>query len=396
MKTISWHSQSTVIRKYSLVSIAILSALLMIVTSSFSQSQNTTDNLYYVVIGAFANPRNATEFTENAKKKNMEAHSTFIAARKLHYVYIHETPNKDDAITLALKLRSQSTFSDTWVYSSLLTDHPLVVKIEKTEPVVEKKIEKDTVAEEFKQPIVETPKPADGSKAFIFKIRSIDTGKEVTGDVDIYDADIIKGRKLVSYRGNDVVNVKPVNKSGNLVVVCDMFGYQKVQLPINFNEPKIEDAVSLVNGNIVVTFDLVRLKKGDKVVMYNVYFFNHAAIMRPESRYEVNELLEMMQQKPTTKIRIHGHTNGNDSGTIITLGNSKDYFALSKDNNEGKGSATKLSEERARIIQSYLVSQGIDINRMELKAWGGKKPIYDEDHSLAQANVRVEIEILEE
>jgi outer membrane protein OmpA-like peptidoglycan-associated protein len=169
-----------------------------------------------------------------------------------------------------------------------------------------------------------------------------------------------------------------------------------VQIPINFNETKNEDAVSLQDGNVIVTFEMVRLKKGDKVVMYNVYFFNHAAIMRPESSFEVNELLKMMKEKPTTKIRIHGHTNGNDFGKIIMLGNSKDFFSLSPNNIEDKGSATKLSEERARVIQSYLVNEGIDIKRMDLKAWGGKSPIYDEDHSLAQANVRVEIEILEE
>jgi outer membrane protein OmpA-like peptidoglycan-associated protein len=104
----------------------------------------------------------------------------------------------------------------------------------------------------------------------------------------------------------------------------------------------------------------------------------------------------MLKEKPTSRIKIHGHANGNDFGQIITLGNSKDYFALSSQNDEGKGSATKLSEERARVIQSYLVSQGIDINRMELKAWGGKMPIYDKDHAMAHANVRVEIEILEE
>jgi outer membrane protein OmpA-like peptidoglycan-associated protein len=190
--------------------------------------------------------------------------------------------------------------------------------------------------------------------------------------------------------------VKPINKSGNIAVVCDVFGYRKVQLPMNINEPKYEDAVSLDGDKVVVSFDLVRLKKGDKVVMYNVYFFNHAAIMRPESRFEVNALFEMMKENPTTKIRIHGHANGNDFGSVITLGKSDDYFSLSPDNSEGKGSSTKLSEERARIIQSYLVKEGIDINRMEIKAWGGKMPIYDDDHSLAQANVRVEVEILED
>ncbi len=392
--------------KQTLIRIIFLATMLMIVTSSFSQGQNATDKLYYVVIGAFANPRNAAEFTENAKKKNLDAQSSVAGARKLHFIYILETPERELAISEAVKLQKESTYSDTWVYQGLLGNNPTIVRLEKkavVEEVAQKETKPDSAATavvvvepEIKQPVVEPAKSTDGSKPFIFKIQSIDTGKEVIGDVDIFDADIIKGRKIVSYRGNDVVNVKPINKSGNLALVCDLFGYRKVQIPINFNEPKIEDAVSSQDGKVIVTFDVVRLKQGDKVVMYNVYFFNHAAIMRPESRYEVNELLDMMKEKPTAKIRIHGHANGNDFGKIITLGNSKDFFSLSPDNSEDKGSATKLSEERARAIQSYLVKEGIDISRMELKAWGGKKPIYDEDHSLAQANVRVEVEILEE
>lgn len=385
------HSNSKHMKNVNPLTIFIL---LIFSFSSFAQSQSSSEtDLYYVVIGAFANPRNAAEFTENAKKKHLEAQSAYISARKLHYVYIQETPDKSDAVSMAVKLQKESTFSDTWVYSSLLTDNPVAVKIDKTELVEEKPL---TETVEAKQTEVVPVKPTDGSKPFVFKIRSVDTGESVSGDVDIFDADIIKGRKLVSYRGNDVVNVKPINKSGNLLVVCDQFGYRKVQLPVNFNDPKIEDAITSENGNVVINFDLVRLKKGDKVVMYNVYFFNHAAIMRPESRYEITALLEMLKEKSTIKIKIHGHANGNDFGQIITLGNSKDYFALSSQNNKGKGSATKLSEERARIIQSYLVSQGIDINRMELKAWGGKMPIYDKDHAMAHANVRVEIEILEE
>ncbi len=375
-----------------LVLIAIFAAMLMVVTSSFSQGQDASDNLYYVVIGAFANPRNAAEFTESAKKKNLDAQSSIAGPRKLNYVYILETPERELAISQALKLQKESTYSDTWVYMGLLGDHPTIVRLEKKEIIQnESKPDSTTIETAVVEPI-----KTDGSKPFIFKVRSIDTGQDIEGDVDIFDAEINKGRKIVSYRGNDVVNVKPINKSGNLALVCDLFGYRKVQIPINFNEPKNEDAVSLQDGNVIVTFEMVRLKQGDKVVMYNVYFFNHAAIMRPESSFEVNELLKMMKEKPTTKIRIHGHANGNDFGKIITLGNSKDFFSLSPDNVEDKGSATKLSEERARIIQSYLVNEGIDIKRMDLKAWGGKNPIYDEDHSLAQANVRVEIEILQE
>jgi outer membrane protein OmpA-like peptidoglycan-associated protein len=369
--------------------------MLLGITCSLSQGQPSSD-LYYVIIGAFANQKNAIAFAENVKKKSMDAQWLLIESRNLYYVYALETSEKEKAVSLALKLQSQSTLADAWVYSDLRGDHPTMVQSEKNTSDTESKLADDQTNLINNQTKTDPIITADGSKSFIFKIRSNESGEEVVGEVDIFDADLTKGRKIVSYKGNEIVSVKPVNKSGNLSVVCDVFGYRKIQVPLNFNKPKIENAVSLQNGNIVVTIDLVRLKKGDKVVMYNVYFFNDAAILRPESRSEVNSLLEYLKEKPTSKIRIHGHANGNDFGKIITLGESKNYYALSKDNHTSKGSATKLSEERARIIQSYLVKEGIDINRMELKAWGGKSPIYDEDHTLAHANVRVEVEIVEE
>jgi outer membrane protein OmpA-like peptidoglycan-associated protein len=153
--------------------------------------------------------------------------------------------------------------------------------------------------------------------------------------------------------------------------------------------------VKVDDNKIIVPFELARLKKGDFAIMYNVYFFKDAGVMRPESRYEVTSLLEMLQENPKYKIRIHGHTNGNSAGKIISMSDSKNFFSL-KDTKEGFGSAKKLSEERAKVIQSYLVSQGVDPARMQIKAWGGKRPVYEKDSQQAHANVRVEIEILED
>ena len=149
------------------------------------------------------------------------------------------------------------------------------------------------------------------------------------------------------------------------------------------------------DGKITVPFELVRLRKGDYAVMYNVYFFKDAAIMRPESKYEVDALVEMMQENPKYKIRIHGHTNGNSSGKIIYMGDSQNFFSLEGGRNSN-GSAKALSEARANIIRDYLISNGVEAERMEVKAWGGKKALYDKNSARAKENVRVEVEILEE
>lgn len=389
--------------------------------SSVAQEKSHTDKSLYVVIGAFAIPRNAIEFTENAKKQNYAAEYALNTARKLFYVYVLHTEDRKQAIHETVKLQRQSPYPDTWLYIGLLGGNPQVVKINEAErkEAIQQLVEKKDVAEptaaiatevttelstedankqESKQvgikPSAIEEKP--DTKSFLFRITALVDGDTLAGDVDIFDADAAnKNRKSGTYRGNDWVSVKPVNKSGNMLLECEVFGYRKLQLPINYYTPEATDGVSVDGHQITIPFELVRLQKGDKAIMFNVYFYKDAAIMRPESHYETNSLLEMMQENPKLKIRIHGHTNGNSAGKIISRGDSKNFFQLNKDNKEGRGSAKKLSEERALLIQKYLIENGIDPARSEVRAWGGKQPIYEVDHQAAQANVRVEIEILE-
>jgi len=136
------------------------------------------------------------------------------------------------------------------------------------------------------------------------------------------------------------------------------------------------------------------MKKGEKEVLDHIYFFKDAAVLRPESKYAVDRLVKMMRDNPAEKIRIHGHTNGDAPGKIIMRADeSSDFFSLDK-TVEDYGSSKKLSEQRANLIRDYLIANGIDGRRMTIKAEGGKKPIYDVDDDKAEANVRVEIEVL--
>jgi outer membrane protein OmpA-like peptidoglycan-associated protein len=384
-----------------------------------AQEKPQTDQSLYVVIGAFGVPRNAIEFTENANKQGYAAQFEMNPKRKLFYVYVLNTEDRKAAISECIRLQKQSPYSDTWLYSGLLGENPQVVKINEAERkeaieqlaitevlnpspkegmeeklnTEENKVAESEVMPQIKsEPVIKDP----DTKSFLFRITALVEGDTLASDVDVYDADVVnRNRKSATYRGNDAVNVKPINKSGNMLLECEVFGYRKVQLPINYNTPEKTDGISLEGNQIIVPFELVRLQKGDKAIMFNVYFYKDAAIMRPESRYEVGSLLEMMKENPKYKIRIHGHTNGNSAGKIVSMGDSKNFFMLTRDNKDGHGSAQKLSEERAMLIRQYLVENGIDANRMEVKAWGGKKPIYEVDHPAAQANVRVEIEILE-
>lgn len=396
----------------------------------------------YVVIGAFKYHKNAIRFTNRALKNlRMNAKYEMNPNRNLYYVYVLNTADREEAIAEARRLREESEYKDTWVYNGFLgkikagadlasfqgvdinpvseANHtpstsdfapagaedflatadnstPSLVNTNNTNTNTDANtstnINSTSVAEHV------APDDADDDetkgKKFFFKLTRILDEQAIEGDVDLIDHE--KLRKIGSYKGNTNVRVlSPPGKSGNLSVVCEVFGYRKMQRDINYNDPEGEGITRNESGAVVIPFELVRLQKGDIATMYHVYFFKDAAIMRPESRFEVTSLLEMLVENDKYKIRIHGHANGKNAGKIIYANEGSDNFFSLTNTKEGFGSSKKLSFERAEVIRRFLLSNGISPERMQVKAWGGKKPIHDKMSSRAQENVRVEIEILD-
>lgn len=385
---------------------------LLILQSAFKAPGQLPDPKYpnYVVIGAFEFKKNAVKFTSKASSE-FKASYEVNPNRNLYYVYILKTSNREEAIAEALRLQANSPYNDTWVYSGPLGNDRGTMTGSDINPVTEQRIDavKASDAAVTHEPIIEPEitkevsgeeseeaKPLavndDRQKNFFFKIYRADNNATLEGNVDVID--IERSRKLGTYEGNTPVQVtSPGTASGNISFLCDVFGYRKVQKNVSFADPQGEN-IAFEDNTWVVPFELVRLQKGDIAVMYNVYFFKDAAIIRPESRWEVNSLLEMLRENPNYKIKIHGHTNGNASGRIISKKDNSDNFFSLTDSKDGFGSAKKLSLERAEIIRDYLLANGVEASRMEVKAWGGKRPLVDKLHTQAQNNVRVEIEIL--
>lgn len=405
--------------------IFMLALVFASVLSSLANPVQPEGKSNYVVIGAFAVREHAAIWVETAKKLDLEAQFDLNPTRKLYYVYVLETTDWDLAVFEAKKLRSRSQFNDTWVFTGTLGDNQATAGVDKN-PETEKELvmlpareagpeENKEVAEVKveaprqdpgigeKAPVENKVEPAgvvannekreeeSGGKGFIFKVTF--EGKPMTGDVDLVDGTRLT--KVASYETNKRIYLKPVNTTGKVEARCQIFGYRKAQVNFNYNQPETTEGVTIEDGNVVIPFDLVKLKKGDFAIMYNVFFYKDAAIMRPESQYEVKTLLTMLNENPRLKIRLHGHTNGGSAGKILEVGESKNFFSLSGAK-EGFGSAKALSEERAGVIRQYLMAEGIDGSRVEVKAWGGKKPIHDKKSNKAHENVRVEVEILED
>lgn len=400
-----------------------------------AQDQKVIDeNVNYVVIGAFNIHSNAVHFVELAKKRNPEVEYAFNENKKLYYVYTIVTKDHQVAIEQAKKLQAQAEYPDAWVYGKPTQAAPLGMDINPGTNRETTITPSDKPATSAANPATSTANPATSTanpalavvpaaavspttfssapvpsppatttqksdksgKWYYFKVYSSVTGDSVSGNIDVINVETNK--KSASYKVNESVLVKPTNKSGEMLFVCEILGYRPLRKNLNYGNPLASNEVTQIkeeNGQFVLPFELVRLKKGDIAVMYDLFFYKDAAIIRSESRSEVGLLVGMMQENLKYKIRLHGHTNGGGSGKIITVGSDKNFFSLSG-SKEGYGSAMKLSEARSEVIKEYLVAQGISEDRIEIKAWAGKKPIYDVEHALAQSNVRVEVEILED
>jgi outer membrane protein OmpA-like peptidoglycan-associated protein len=313
-------------------------------------------------------------------------------------------------IEAAKELRKDQQFFDAWVryinelpegLAKIQPQEQVTVPEEEVAPTevkveTEETVTPSTLAEEItdNEAIVQPDKITLGNTEVFLSLYNSRNDKVAEGDVEVVDTE--RGRKIQEVKGNSyLILPDPKSKTGKLSLICDVIGYRKMQKELDFNNPLADSSVVEQMGTtLVVNFDLVRYQKGDIRTLFNIYFFNDAAVMMPESKYELNGLLDMMQENPNYRIKLHGHTNGNYHGKIIKRGSTGDFFSVNKDATTTVGSAKALSESRAEVIRDYLIDKGIEGSRIEIKAWGGKRPIYDKNSANAKKNIRVDVEIL--
>ncbi len=116
------------------------------------------------------------------------------------------------------------------------------------------------------------------------------------------------------------------------------------------------------------------LPKAKPIILKNIFFETAKATLRPESITELNQLKKLLEDNPTMKIQINGHTDnvGSDSDNQL------------------------LSENRAKAVRDYLIQNGITSTRISYKGYGESQPIDTNDTSEGrQLNRRTEFIVIE-
>jgi outer membrane protein OmpA-like peptidoglycan-associated protein len=120
---------------------------------------------------------------------------------------------------------------------------------------------------------------------------------------------------------------------------------------------------------------------GRNIILHDLNFYAGRHIPLPQGYKVMQELLVIMRQHPSLRVQIQGYVCCNSDGF---------------DGRDEDTQASDLSIQRAKFVYDFLISQGIQKNRMTYKGYGSSNKIFPEEKDDFQmaANRRVEIKIV--
>jgi outer membrane protein OmpA-like peptidoglycan-associated protein len=134
----------------------------------------------------------------------------------------------------------------------------------------------------------------------------------------------------------------------------------------------LDSLVKAGNRKIHKDLYLVPIEVGQVFRLNNVFFDFDKWDLRPESYVELDRVVKLLNDNPSMEIELSAHTD--------SFG-SDDYNF-------------KLSDNRAKSCREYLLSKGIDPNRVTSKGYGETQPVAPNDTpENRQLNRRVEFKI---
>jgi outer membrane protein OmpA-like peptidoglycan-associated protein/Tol biopolymer transport system component len=237
---------------------------------------------------------------------------------------------------------------------------------------------------------------ADGKTGFYAS-----DGADTRGGLDLYEFELrndIRASKVLWVKGK-VYDVKNNNGLPSAVELTDINtrkllskiqtdeeGNYLITLPVGknyafnvnrkgylFYSDNFETKPGFADSAMQINIPLQPLEAGATVVLKNIFFASNQFQLKDESVAELEKLLQLLNDNPTTQIMISGHTDN--------VGSAADNLAL--------------STSRAKSVVQFLQKNGIEPSRLVSKGWGASKPIADNTTEENKAkNRRTELSIL--
>lgn len=122
-----------------------------------------------------------------------------------------------------------------------------------------------------------------------------------------------------------------------------------------------------------IDIPLQPIEANASIVLKNIFFDVNKYDLKPESMAELYKVYILLRDNPTLKIQLGGHTDN--------VGKAEDNLTL--------------SNNRAQAVVKYLVTKGVDQQRLQYKGFGATQPVADNATEEGRAqNRRTELKVI--
>ncbi len=181
--------------------------------------------------------------------------------------------------------------------------------------------------------------------------------------IDLKTGKIFKAAIANSGSGDFIVAM-PKNKEFALIAEHDGYFFYSKNYSI--------DKLTKNEKGFLLNVPMKPIKSGETFVLENIFFDVNKFDLKPASITELNKLKKILEENPSMKIELGGHTDsdGNDVNNQI------------------------LSENRAKAVVDWLVKKGINKTRLTYKGYGETVPLVENNSPENKAkNRRTEVKI---
>ena len=194
------------------------------------------------------------------------------------------------------------------------------------------------------------PQPVTYVKA---TVRNKKTQQPLAANIELVNLNSMNGKSQIQRadENGEVMLALPLRRNYAFNVSEDgyLFYSQSMQLA---NENNITDP-------IILDIDLEPIEVGAQMELYNIYYETDSFRILPQSKPELNKLVDFLTNNRGLKVEIQGHTDSSGSPE----------------------SNMELSKRRAKSVVDYLVENNISVSRLEFDGYGDTKPIASNETS---------------
>lgn len=158
-----------------------------------------------------------------------------------------------------------------------------------------------------------------------------------------------------------------IPEAGNYGLSAEVNGYMIVSRKLKVRQQPTQQKLE-------TTLRMYALQVGSTSIMSNIFFDTGKASLRTESIAELDKIRDFLNNSPTLKIQINGHTDNVGNATYNKI----------------------LSRKRAQSVLDFLVQNGISAERLTVMGYGQERPLVsnDDEEEGRALNRRTEIEVI--